>query len=273
MTHRLATAMQKGGVGKSTTSINLAGALADDTDRTSTDGHDVLLVDADPQGFTTIMFGLTEYYTDGDAFSLYDCLTDIDEFDRVGELIHEFDEFDVLASHGENFMLERELWSLSRTQERLGMALDRLPDEYDYVIIDSPPNLGPLADGALLAAENVLFASKADKIASFSMNLLMNEIGTLEQEFATTIDSVAAVVNLVEDNNISNERIEWFVENIGEDHLVIVPDTVAIEGALDQGGSVFNPGYAPENRHRREKADDVRDRYDQLAQLVEAHYA
>lgn len=274
MPHRLAIAMQKGGVGKSTTAINVAGALADATDRTTTADHDVLLVDADPQGFITVTLGMTDYYTDGDAFTLYDVLTDIDEFERVGELVRPHTEFDILPAHGQNFMLERELWSLSRTQERLGMALDRLNSaKYDYVVIDAPPNLGPLADGSLLAAENVLFASKADKIASFSMSLLLSEIETLEKEFGTTISSIGAAVNLVQDNNESQNRTQWFVNNIGEDNLAVIPDTVAIEGAFGQQGSVFNPEYEPQNRHREKKAQEIRDRYDQLGKLVVDHYA
>jgi chromosome partitioning protein len=271
--HQLAVAMQKGGVGKSTTAMNLAGALADGTDRTTTDGHDVLVVDADPQGFVTIQHDLVDYYTDDAATSLYDALTDIDQLQATPDLVRSTAEFDLLPAHGRNFQLERELWSLSRTQERLGMALDELPDDaYDYVIIDAPPNLGPLADGALLSAENVLFASKADKIAPFSMRLLLNEIETLEKEFGTDIASVGAVLNMVERNSITDERIRWFEQNIGAANLTRVPDSVAVEGAHDQHGSLFSPDYEPVNGHRASKAAEIRDRYDALAQQVVDHY-
>lgn len=256
---RIAVAMQKGGVGKSTTTINLSGALAEA-------GHDVLLVDADPQGFSTITLGFRSEYVN-DETSLYRVMTDIDRFDEVNDLIVSHETFDVLPAHGENFQLERELWSLSRTQERLGMVLDEIEHDYDYVLIDSPPNMGPLADGALLGAENVLFVSKADSIATFSMKLLLEEKRKLEKEFQTDIAIVGAVVNAVTANKISEQRLEWFLEHIGEDNTFIVPKTVAIEGAFNQEQTVFN--FEPQNRHREEKAEEVQGIYSELAKTVE----
>lgn len=268
MTHRLSISMQKGGVGKSTTTINLAGALA--VSAGLEEDSDVLVVDADPQGFITITLGLREYYVSEDR-SLYDIMTDIDRFDEVNDLIVSHSEFDVLPAHGSNFQLERELWSLSRTQERLGMVLDRIEHDYDYVLIDSPPNMGPLADGALLAARNVLFVSRADPIATFSMNLLTQEINQLEREFQTDIGIIGAVVNAVTRNNISEDRLEWFHKNIGEEHTFTIPETVAIEGAFAQNHSIYT--YEPENRHREQKAKEVRETYDGLAHAVEDYFA
>lgn len=267
MANRLSISMQKGGVGKSTTTINLGGALANEN--TPGGDQDVLIVDADPQGFITITMGLREYYV-SDQLSLHDVITDIDRFDEVNDLIVEHEEFDVVPSHGANFQLERELWSLNRTQERLRMVLDRIHHDYDYILIDSPPNMGPLADGAILAAENVLFVSRADPIATFSMNLLTQEIDQLEREFQTTIGILGAVVNAVSQNNISNERLEWFHNHIGEDHTFTIPETVAIEGAFDQGRSIFT--YDAENRHRAKKADEIREIYTRLATKMEEYF-
>jgi len=265
MARRLAVAMQKGGVGKSTTSINLGGALAADG------AHDVLLVDADPQGFATITLGFRDYYVDSDAVSLYDILLDYERFGDVNDIIQSHAEFDVLPAHGRNFQLERELFSANRTLERLDMALDELEADYDYLVIDTPPNLGPLADGALLAAEHVLFVSRADSIATFSMNLLTQEIQQLEREYSREIGIVGAVVNQVTSNNISDDRLDWFLQNLGEENVFTVPETVAIEGAFNQGHSVY--GFEPTNRHRATKAGEIRAIYDELAAHVEGHYA
>lgn len=260
---RIAVAMQKGGVGKSTTTINLAGALADA-------GHDVLLVDADPQGFATITLGFRDEYV-SDSLSLYRVMTDVDRFEEVNDLLVPHDRFDVLPAHGENFQLERELWSVSRTQERLGMVLDEIETAYDYVLIDAPPNMGPLAEGSLLGAKNVLFVSKADSIATFSMNLLLKQKEKLEKEYQTSIGIVGAVVNAVSQNKISEQRLDWFLEHIGESNTFIVPETVAIEGAFNQESTVFN--FEPTNRHRAEKADEVRSIYEDLARNVEEYNA
>lgn len=269
MTHRLAIAMQKGGVGKSTTAINVSGALASGDSFTNT--NDVLLVDGDPQGFATITLGFRDYYVSGDVVSLYDILLDFERFNEINDIIQTHDEFDVLPAHGSNFKLERELWSANRSLERLDMAIDELETDYDYLLIDSPPNLGPLADGALLAAENVLFVSRADSIATFSMNLLTQEITQLEREFQRDVGVVGAVVNAIRKNTISDERLEWFLTNLGEENVFTLPETVAIEGAFNQNHSVY--GFEPTNHHREHKATEVREIYDRLAAHVEAHYA
>ena len=269
MANRLTVAMQKGGVGKSTTTINVCGALA--YADALADENEVLLVDADPQGFATITLGFRDYYVSGDAVSLYDLMLDFERFEEVNDIIQPHEEFDVLPAHGSNFKLERELWSANRSLERLDMILAEVEADYDYMLIDSPPNLGPLADGALLAAENVLFVSRADSIATFSMNLLTQEITQLEREFQRDIGIVGAVVNAVTRNKISDDRLDWFLDNLGEENVFIIPETVAIEGAFNQGHSVYE--FEPSNRHRNQKADEVREIYDRLANHVEEHYA
>lgn len=269
MANRLAVAMQKGGVGKSTTTINVCGALA--YAESLAEKNDILLVDADPQGFATITLGFRDYYVSGNVVSLYDIMLDFERFDEVNDIIQSHEEFDVLPAHGSNFKLERELWSANRSLERLDMILNEVEANYDYMVIDSPPNLGPLADGALLAAENVLFVSRADSIATFSMNLLTQEITQLEREFQRDVGIVGAVVNAVTRNKISDDRLNWFLNNLGEENVFIVPETVAIEGAFNQGHSVY--GFKPSNRHRDQKAEEVRVIYGQLADHVEVHYA
>ena len=262
---RIDVGMQKGGVGKTTTSINLAGALADR-------GHDVLAVDADPQGGLTLKLGHREQYREGE-YALYDVLSEMGQLtlDDLNELIINGNEFDIVPSHLRNFRLEKHLYSEARGVEALKLALDRLTVEYDYVVIDSPPNLGPLADGALLAAENVLFPSHANTIAKDSLEILFDEIDTLEDKFDdVNISTVAAVLNEVGRDGVSNEMQDWFVSTFGEDYVFEIPDWAVVEHAIEYRTSVF--AYNPDNAGYpwdTEKAEALRDKYSAIATHVE----
>jgi chromosome partitioning protein len=233
--------MQKGGVGKSVTTKNLAGALA-------ARGHDVLAIDADPQGALTWKLGQKDQYLNADN-ALYDVLLDHGDlaFDQLPELITSPDTFDLLPGHIRNFRLEKELYMASRTEERLQTAIDRSDlAHYEFILIDSPPNLGPLADGALLAAGNVLFPSHANEVAQHNLELLFDEIDTLEDVYDDyTITTLGAVLNQVEADNVSQKWRSWFEDTFGADNVYQVPDLKAVEHAIEDRSTIF--GYDPED--------------------------
>ena len=244
---RVAIGMQKGGVGKTTTTINVAGALAEK-------GHDVLAVDADPQGALTLKLGHRDAYrrysdsSDKTAEALVDVLTQDGhmDFDDLGDLVIPDDEFDIVPAHMRNFLAEKSLYTDRRGFESLKLALDRSDLDYDFVLIDSPPNLGPLADASLLAARNVLFPSQPNVIAQESLKILFDEVETLEDQFAVNISTVGAVLNQVpSQGSIAREMEEWFVDTFGEEHVMEVPDRDAIEHAIEYETSVF--GYDPDD--------------------------
>ncbi|NGM71574.1 ParA family protein [Natronolimnobius sp. AArcel1] len=262
---RIDVGMQKGGVGKTTTSINLAGALANR-------GHNVLAVDADPQGGLTLKLGHRSQYRESE-YALYDVLSEMGQLtlDDLDELIISGDEFDIVPSHLRNFRLEKHLYSEARGVEALKLALDRLTVDYDYIVIDSPPNLGPLADGALLAAENVVFPSHANTIAKDSLEILFDEIDTLEDKFDDiNISTVAAVLNEVGRDGVSSEMQDWFVSTFGEEYVFEIPDWAVVEHAIEYRMSVF--AYNPDDAGYSwdaEKAEVLRDKYDAIAAHVE----
>ncbi len=262
---RIDVGMQKGGVGKTTTSINLAGALANR-------GHDVLTVDADPQGGLTLKLGHRDQYREGE-YALYDVLSEMGQLslDDLDELIVHGEEFDIVPSHIRNFRLEKHLYSEARGVEALKLALDRLTADYDYVVIDSPPNLGPLADGALLAAENVLFPSHANTIAKESLEILFDEIDTLEDKFDdVNISTVAAVLNEVGRDGVSSEMQDWFVDTFGEKYVFQIPDWAVIEHSIEYRTSIF--AYDPDDAGYSwdaEKAEALREKYNEIAVHVE----
>lgn len=269
MALRLSISMQKGGVGKTTTALNLAGALANR-------GHDVLVVDVDPQGALTIKLGFPEEYYDRE-YALFDVLLDHGDLDmdELDELILEHNEFDIVPSHVRNFRLEKELIMTTRTEERLRSTLDRsdVNDEYDYIILDSPPNLGPLADGSILATEHVLFPSHPNEISQHSLKLLFDEVDTLEDVFDDyEITTVASVLNEVEGDSVSEEKKEWFVDTFTEENVYTVPRRKAIEHAISYETSIF--GYNPEDGEYtwdERKLPEIREAYDQLASHVEEY--
>lgn len=260
---RVAVGMQKGGVGKTTTSMNVAGALADR-------GHDVLAIDCDPQGGTTLKLGHREAYRQADD-TLFDVLADVGElgYGELGDLIIPSSEFDLIPAHLRNFVLEKHLYTDRRGVESLALAMDQssLDDEYDYIVLDTPPNLGPLADGALLAAENVLFPSHPNVIAQDSLEILFDEIDTLEAEFDVSISTTGAVLNEVpSQGNIAEDREAWFVDTFGEEFVFEIPDRDAVEHAIEYRASVF--GYEPEEGEYPwddGPIADLRDRYTNIA--------
>lgn len=265
MAHRLSIAMQKGGVGKTTTSINLAGAL-------SARGHDVLAVDADPQGGLTLKLGYRDLYRDADH-SLYDVLADEGELtlDDIDQLIVEYDEFDIVPGQMRNFLLEKALYMDTRGFEALKMALDRMDAEYDYILVDSPPNLGPMSDGSLLATQNVLFPSEPNEISQDSIWLLRREIQTLEEKFDIDIRSIGAILNEVPTNETVSKSVrEWFTDTFGKENVFEVPDRAVIEHAIEYRSSVF--AYDPEDAEYpwdETPTEDMCDTYDRIAQHVE----
>lgn len=268
MTLRTSVSMQKGGVGKTVTTQNVAGALA-------ARGHDVLAVDADPQGALTWKLGQKESYLNADH-SLYDVLLDHGdlEFDELTELVIPYKEFDLIPSHIRNFRLEKELYMASRTEERLRTAMDRSDlSAYDFVIIDSPPNLGPLADGSIMAAGHVLFPSHANEVAQHNLELLFDEIDTLEDVYDDyDITTLGAVLNQVETDNVSQKWQSWFEDTFGSENVFQVPDLKAIEHAIEYRTTIF--GYDPDDAGYPWDEDSkgkLENAYDRIAQHLEGY--
>lgn len=152
-------------------------------------------------------------------------------------------------------------------------ALDRLQTEYDYILIDSPPNLGPLSDGALLAAQNILFPTHTNTIATDSLEILFDEIETIEDRFNDVhITTLGVVLNEVGNNGVSTGMQTWFTEQFGEANVFEIPDWTVVEHAIESRSSVF--GYDPKAAGYswdEDKREELCDRYSQIATHVEAN--
>ena len=231
MTYRVTVANEKGGVGKTTTAINVAGALADH-------GHEVLFVDFDAQGNGTIGLDLDTAYTD-DELSLYDILTDMNEQQNIDQVIRTDEEFDVLPSHVDMFNAESELQTAMRGRERLWMAFDELDTEYTHIIVDAPPSLGLLTDNALLACRNALIPALPEEASQHALDILFSHIDTLETGYGVDIDTVGLVANRIEVDGETDRMLEWFGAQYNSLPIWKIRNRVAIKRAWANGTSVF----------------------------------
>ena len=143
MARRIAVANQKGGVGKTTTSVNLAASLV-------ADGASVLLIDLDPQGNATMGSGVDKYDLET---STYEWLVDDASFDRVARRTQAG--FDLVPANGDLTAAEGVLLAADDRGTRLRMRLEAAP-EFEFVVVDCPPSLNVLTLNALMAVDGVL---------------------------------------------------------------------------------------------------------------------
>jgi len=247
---------QKGGVGKTTIAINVAAAL-------SRKGSEVLLIDLDPQGHGTEGVGLHDYYEVEDK-NLHHILLDLDRLGEIKDLIVEIDEFDVIPSNVDMFNLEPQLTTALRNKERLSMALEELwaadGFEYEYVIIDCPPHLGNLTDNALLASKNVLIPALAEGTSVRAIEILLDQITTLEKAYGVAIREVALIANRVNPDNQGKQMMEWFEKAFGERVPVFeIRKRVALQRAWSAGVSIF----------QHEENCDMEEVFDEIASYLQ----
>jgi chromosome partitioning protein len=254
MTTEIAISNQKGGVGKTTVSINLAGALAER-------GHEVLVMDLDPQGHATEGLGLADEY-EADAPHFGTVLSDLDKINEIGATIHEHQEVDVVPSNIDMFMIETDLTGAMRSRERLSLVFEELDGRYDFILVDAPPSLGHLTDNALLACGNVLIPALAEGTSIRALEILFDQITTLEKGYDAEIDMLGLVANRVEQDGEAEEMMEWFDSAVGDRMPVWeVRKRVAIKRAWNNGVSVFS----------HEEECDMENVFLEIAASVEDH--
>jgi len=177
----IAIVNQKGGCGKTTTTVNLAGALA-------ADGNRVLIVDMDPQAHGTLAMGLEP---DDLETNLYEVLVEPDGASRLDAVIIDVsDKIDIAPSSIVLSVLEQKLAAErhdART-ERLAVALDTLSPLYDYVLIDCPPNVGLLTFNALRAASEVIVPLETSFFAIDGVQKLLETISLLSDRIGHELD-------------------------------------------------------------------------------------
>jgi len=262
---RLCVTNAKGGTGKTTVAVNVAGALNER-------GRDVLFVDLDPQGNATEALGLVDAY-DAPPPTLFDVLTSSEHRSRAGELIVEHDEMDVVPSNIDMLQVEHELTiadlvARAEHDDSLGvdpqtlsdLAINVTPDavsgshaldvldetlrivegEYDYVVIDSPPFYGKLTDTGIFAARNILVPALTEASSERAIELLIDQMAALEGQTGITVNTLGVVANRVEKTNEDLTMLSW-LETVFEDFPIWeVRKRVALQRAFTAGNSIFH---------------------------------
>ena len=172
MTEIVTIANQKGGVGKTTTAVNLSAALA-------IEGKKVLLIDADPQSNATTSLG---FHRDSYEYNLYHVMLGTKDLADIILDVKDIDNLYVAPSNIGLVGIEKEFYEQTKERELvLKRILDTIKDDYDFIIIDSPPALGPLTINTLSAATSVLIPIQCEFFALEGLAQLLNTIKLIRQ--------------------------------------------------------------------------------------------
>ncbi|MBB77813.1 MAG: chromosome partitioning protein ParA [Crocinitomicaceae bacterium] len=172
----IAIANQKGGVGKTTTAINLSGCLGILEFKT-------LIIDADPQANSTSGLGIDSK----NAKNIYDCLiNNIDPKDIIIKTKNP--NLDIIPSHIDLVGSELEMINLPNREKILKLSLDKIKDEYDYIIIDCSPSLGLITVNSLTAADSVIIPVQCEYFALEGLGKLLNTIKIVQGRLNTNLE-------------------------------------------------------------------------------------
>src|SRR5215211_818978 len=257
MIHIAAICNQKGGVGKTALTINLGAALAEE-------GKKVCLIDLDPQGHLTEGVGMKHLYLH-EGNNLYKALTD--HKGETQKLIHNVphEKFDIIPSNYEMMLAEQTLFMTRNREHKLRALLSDVTG-YDWILIDCPPNLGNLTDNALNAARLVIIPIQAETTSVRALDLLFDQIESIEQGLKIKIDILSVVPNLVQDSALSRRILEELRQSIPTVTPFEIKKRVVLQEAYDQGRSIFS--FDAPTSTKEDDCNELRRLYTGLADFI-----
>ncbi|SPS07351.1 ParA family protein [Latilactobacillus sakei] len=237
MAHVISIANQKGGVGKTTTTINLAVCLADA-------GNRVLIIDSDEQGNATSGIGIQKSQVEKD---IYDVLVDeIPIKEAILKTNHQH--VDIVPATIQLAGAEIELTVQMAREMRLKLGLEAVLNDYDYVLIDCPPSLGQLSINAFTASNSILIPVQSEYYALEGLSQLLNTVRLVQKHFNPNLAIEGVLLTMYDARtNLGAQVIEEVRKYFGDRvYDTIIPRNTRLAEAPSHGVSIID--YDPKSR-------------------------
>jgi len=226
MARIIAVANQKGGVGKTTTAVNTAAALA-------AMQHRVLLIDIDPQGNATMGSGIDKHNLERSTLEALMGEASVDECIQRAEQAG----YDVLPSNGDLTAAEVRLLEAPMREKRLALALVPVREQYAYILIDCPPSLNMLTLNALVAADSVLVPLQTEYYALEGLSALLSTVQQIRDHRNPRLE-MEGIVRTMHDprNNLDNQVSAQLIQHFGDKVFrTMIPRNVRVAEAPSHG--------------------------------------